>query len=181
MNSPLNRTKNCSPPTYQDKLADLIRVEKPSIVVETGLHLGFGAEYILKALDDNGKGHLYSIDPMDDSHHTNGCKPQNQRYFDNPIIHPRFTLIQKLSQDALEPLFNEVGHFDIFVHDSDHEEECQTFEYEAALKFVRSGGIIASDDIAWGIPPHRAWDRFLERNNLGKGTVIGNCQYIRKP
>lgn len=180
MNSPLGRLKDCDPPTYQDRLADLIRTIRPNIVVETGLCLGFGAEYILRALDDCGKGHLYSIDPMDFNHLSNGCIPRPDEYDANPIIHPRFTLIRKLSQDALEPLFDEVGPFDVFIHDSDHSAECQSFEYEAAWRMVRPGGIIVSDDIAWGNPPHQTWDKFLAWHNL-KATIIGNAQFAVHP
>ena len=44
MNSPLGRLQLSTPPTYQDKLADLIRQEKPNIVVETGVWEGLSAE-----------------------------------------------------------------------------------------------------------------------------------------
>jgi predicted O-methyltransferase YrrM len=131
-------------------------------------------------LDDCGKGHLYSIDPMDVSHCTNGCVPKPELYDANPIVHPRFTLIRKLSQDALYPLFDEVGPFDIFIHDSDHSEECQTYEFEAAWVMVKTGGIIVSDDCFWGQPPHLAWDKFLTRHGVKERTVMGNAQWIRK-
>ena len=181
MNSPLGRIKNCAPPTYQDKLADLIRSEKPLVVVETGVDRGFGTEHILAALDDTGQGHLYSIDPMDKNHLTNGCGPFPDFYDQHPIVHPRFTLIRKLSKDALRPLFGRVGFFDLFIHDSDHSFECQAYEYEAAWGMVRSGGIIASDDIAWGIPPHRAWDQFKERHGITDAVIAGTMQYFKRP
>jgi len=182
MKSPLGRLESAVGPTYQDKLAALIIQEKPNIVVETGLWNGFGAEYILQALDANDKGHLYSIDPMDPEHESNGCKGRPDLYLNNPIDHPRFTFIRKYSHEALGPLFDEVGPFDVFIHDSDHSSACQEFEFEAAWKFVRSGGIIASDDVVWGIPPHRAWWKFLARHGLGSnGNVIGTAQWIRKP
>lgn len=171
MKSPLGRLDVQVPAHYQDRLAALIRQEKPRIVVETGLETGFGAEHILKALDDNGYGHLWSIDPA-----------LHPEYVRVPLVHPRFTFIQKRSQEALEPLFKEVGLFDLFVHDSDHSYECQSWEFETAWRMVRPGGIIASDDVAWGIPPHRAWWHFLERHGLGSnGNIIGNAQWIRKP
>lgn len=171
MISPLGRLNSITGPHYQDRLAALIRQEKPGIVVETGLETGFGAEFILKALDDNGHGRLWSIDPA--------LHPDFVRV---PLIHPRFTFIQKRSQDALEPLYKEVGPFDVFVHDSDHSYEVQSWEFEAAWKMVRPGGIIASDDVYWEIPPHHAWEKFLARHDmLGKATIIGNAQFIRRP
>lgn len=182
MISPLGRITTDVQPHYQDKLADLIRQEKPRIVVETGLLDGFGAEYILKALDDNGHGHLYSIDPLDPAHISNGF-PGDLAYLSHPIVHPRFTFMRLYSQVGLPKLFEEVGSFDVFVHDSDHSEECQTFEYEAAWKYVRPGGIIASDDVAWGQPPHRAWWKFRERHGIPDSSdiVIGNARYFRHP
>lgn len=171
MNSPLGRLKGCPPPHYQDRLANVIRHHKFKVIVETGLETGFGAEHILKALDDNGEGRLYSIDPY-----------PHKKFTDDPIIHPRFNFIQKRSQDALEDLFTEVGPFDLFVHDSDHSYGCQTFEYECAWRMVRSGGGIASDDVYWEIPPHHAWEGFLKRHGMfGHAMIIGNAQWIIKP
>lgn len=183
MTSPLGRLTPVVPPHYQDKFAEVIRREKPNIVVETGVWEGLSAEYILKALDDNGKGHLYSIDPMDATQEFNGTRGNPALFVNNPIVHPRFTLIRKYSQVALEPLFEEIGPFDVFLHDSDHAEAVQTFEYEAAWRYVRSGGIIASDDVAWGMPPHRAWWKFRARHGVpdSADVVIGNARYFRKP
>lgn len=179
MNSPFGRLKNCDPPTYQDKLGDLIRVEKPKLVVETGFLLGFGSEHILKALDDNGAGHLYSIDPLDPKHHTNGCITDPSLYDANPLVHPRFTLIRQLSVVALGPLFYERGPFDMFIHDSDHSELCQKFEYQAAWAMVKPGGIIVSDDCFWGDPPHMSWTKFIEKHMV-EATVMGNSQWVRR-
>lgn len=173
MKSPLGRLDVAIGPHYQDRLSVIIRQEKPRVVVETGVETGFGAEYILQALDANGMGKLYSIDPAGFNYPTGVSAP--------PILHPRFTLIQKRSQDALQPLFEKVGPFDFFIHDSDHSFECQTYEYNAAWDMVRPGGIIASDDPFWGMPPHRAWDNFLIKHGITQRNIAGNAQWIRKP
>ena len=154
-------------PHYQDRLANVIRQEKPAVVIETGLYKGVGAEYILKALDDNNRGQLISIDP---SPHAD--------YWSSEITHPRFRHIPEKSQDAL-PLLRETPDF--FIHDSDHSYECQSFEYEWAWAHVPTGGIIASDDPFWGIPPHLAWDHFLARHGVTQRNICGNAQWIRKP
>lgn len=181
MKSPLGRYDPCPKPDYQDALADLIRKEKPRVVVETGLWDGFGAEFILGALDENGKGHLYSIDPMDPNHNSNGMFGNPDQYFAHPIVHERFTFIREYSEKALEPLFNNVGPFDMFIHDSDHSYEVQTFEYESAWRMVRSGGIIVTDDPTWGIPPHRAWWKFMGRHCVTSDYQIGTARFFRKP
>lgn len=183
MKSPLGRFDYSLAPHYQDKLADLIRAEKPNIVVETGVWEGLSTEFILKALDDNGRGKLYSIDPMDPNHITNGAAGPRPDYDGNPIVHPRFTLIRQKSTESMTDLFWETGPWDFFLHDSDHSEFCQTAEYEMAWQYVRSGGIIASDDIFWGSPPHMAWSKFLIRHDvpLNAVYVMGNAQWMRKP
>lgn len=171
MKSPFGRLEVAVSPHYQDKLAEVIRREKPGIVIETGLETGFGAEYILQALDANGYGHLWSIDPQ-----------PHAKFTANPIVHPRFTFIQKRSQDALIPLWGEIGPFDFFIHDSDHGPECQAYEYETAWACVRHGGIIATDDPFWGTPPHMTWSKFLVGHGIQiKDVVIaGNAQYFRR-
>lgn len=173
-------------PHYQEKLGDLIRAEKPLVVVETGVWEGLGSEYILKALDDNGAGHLYSVDPMDPKHVTNGLASEEvakhaQFYQQHPIEHPRFTLVMAKSQDALGIIFQVTGPWGMFVHDSDHSAMCQEFEYEFAWKAVRSGGIIVSDDPFWGTPPHMTWDKFLVKHGITERHTMGNAQWIRKP
>ena len=40
----------------------MVRIKKPSIIVETGVGRGVTTFYILKALEKNNKGQLYSID-----------------------------------------------------------------------------------------------------------------------
>jgi predicted O-methyltransferase YrrM len=181
MKSPMGRITLDVPPHYQDKLAALIRSERPGVVVETGTWDGLGAEFILQALDDNQWGRLFSIDPMDPKHESNGVMGRPDMWEKHPIVHPRFTQIRKYSHDALEPLFAEVGSFDMFIHDSDHSYQVQTFEYESAWRMVRPGGIIVSDDCFWGTPPHHAWDKFLERHGVTRRTIIGNAQWIRRP
>ena len=167
MKSPLGRLDVEAPPWYQDKLADLIRVEKPALVVETGLCTGFGAEYILQALDDNGNGCLYSIDPWPD-----------KLFIENPIVHPRFAFIQQKSQEFLRGGECYIFFPDMFIHDSDHSKECQEFEYAWAWENVRPGGIIASDDTTWG--NHGAWERFLAQHNITEQHEIGNARWIRR-
>jgi predicted O-methyltransferase YrrM len=166
------------PSHYQPELADLIKRERPAIMIETGVESGYSTEHFLTAMDAVGVGHLFSCDPAPSGF-----------YVAYPIVHPRFTFIQKASQEALDEIFKATGRVDLFLHDSDHSWECQTFEYEWAWQHVRAGGIIASDDTGWGylIPgfgavAHHAWDQFLDRHGLtGKDTAINNARWVRKP
>ena len=145
---------------WQNGVSDLIRQVKPKLIVETGVSEGVSTQKFLQALDDNGEGQLISIDPS----------PAYQ------IAHPRWTLIRDLSVNVLAKLYHEHGPFDMFVHDSDHGAECQTFEYETALRFVAPSGYILSDDITWG--NHNAWPAFLARHNLA-GDKIGHAGVVK--
>jgi len=166
------------PDHYQGLLADVIRRERPSIMIETGVESGYSSEHFIAAMDANKSGHLFSCDPAPSGF-----------YVAYPIVHPRFTFIQKASYVALDEIFAKTGRVDFFVHDSDHSFACQTWEYEWAWKHVSPGGIIASDDVGWsdmpdGQPktPHRAWENFLARWGLtGKSVKINNAEWVRKP
>lgn len=151
MKSPLGRFDLPYEHHYGAQLAIIIKQEKPKIVVETGLQGGYSTEHILSALDTLGDGHCYSIDIIPE-------------VGNSPLIHPRFTHIKGRSQDELKPLYERVGPFDFFIHDSDHEYDCMTFELESAWEYVRDGGIIAGDDLTWGT--HGAWAKFLDRHGI---------------
>ena len=176
-NSPMKRMLD-HPDHYQGLLADIIRRERPGVMIETGIESGYSTEHFLTAMDVINEGHLFS------------CDPSPSGFYDAyPIVHPRFTFIRKRSWEALEEIFSTTGRVDIFLHDSDHSWECQTFEFEWAWAHVRSGGIIASDDTGWGylIPgmgavAHHAWEQFLERHgHAGKDNVINNARWVRRP
>jgi predicted O-methyltransferase YrrM len=176
-NSPLGRMMD-HPDHGQSLVGDIIRREKPNVMIETGVESGYSSEHYLTAMDAAGTGHLFSCDPAPSGFYTA-----------NPIVHPRFTLILAKSQDALDGIVKVSGPIDLFLHDSDHSWECQTWEYEYAWQHVRSGGVIASDDCGWGvIAPgtgniaHNAWSQFLSRHGLsGKDTPINNMRWVRRP
>lgn len=173
-NSPLGRMKDHAD-HFQGLLGDLIRVERPDVMIETGVESGYSSEHYLAAMDDNGRGRLYSCDPAPTGF-----------YLAYPIKHPRFVFIQKTSYVALDEIFAKEKKCDFFIHDSDHSYACQTWEYEWAWKNVRPGGIIASDDVGWSDTtpdnPHHAWDQFLERHGLtGADVKINNACWVRKP
>jgi predicted O-methyltransferase YrrM len=177
-NSPLKRMLD-HPDHYQSLLADIIRREKPAVMIETGVESGYSSEHFLVAMDEVKKGHLYS------------CDPAPSGFYDAwPIKHPRFTFIRERSYEALDKIFAKTGPIDIFLHDSDHGYGCQAWEYEWAWAHVRPGGIIASDDVGWGEPPregmpsvaHHAWDNFCARHLVTPLRVkLNNAEMFRKP
>lgn len=105
------------------------RLLQPQIVVETGVSAGMSSVFILKALDDEGKGALYSID-----------LPWEEYYASSPEIQRKamplhaeqvgFAIPQNLrerwvvrlggSSEILPVLLRELGKVNIFLHDSEH-------------------------------------------------------------
>jgi len=164
-----------APNHYQDHLREILLGEcrdggSPRIIVETGVSWGISSDRILATLDEigiPGHGLLYSIDP-------------GPAYGVFETSHPRWSKLKQLSITALPFVYEHTGPWDVFLHDSDHEVWCQTFEYEVAWNFVRGGGLIMSDDITWGTPPHRAWEVFCSRHGMTY-SMKGHCGIARKP
>lgn len=144
---------------FQKKVHDLILLVKPNIVVETGIGVdGISSAWILLALDKIGQGHLCSIESINAQ----------------PFQHPRWTFIKAESVDGLPKAGIQFGAWDIFIHDSDHEVWCETYEYEFGHAMLRQGGYLLSDDCMWGCPPHLAWIKTIRRHRLSH-----ECEHLK--
>lgn len=71
-------------------------------------------------------------------------------------LRDRWTLHEGASQDMLEPLLEELGSIDMFMHDSEHSHTCMTFEFHAAWPAINQDGVLIADDVDW----NSAWDEF---------------------
>lgn len=151
---------------YGPLLYALVRCVRPSAVVETGVASGTSSAYILKALEDEGEGKLYSIDlPQGDQQDPEYATAQwNRRGAFGPTLIPTklktgYAVPEKLKShwqlilgDAateLPKLLKQLGTIDIFFHDSKHSYEHMMFEFQIAYPHLRSGGYVLSDDVAW--------------------------------
>jgi len=148
---------------FQKELGDFIAFHNLAKVVETGT--GVTSIYILKSFDDNNiDGKLFSID--------------KGQWYPHEIIHPKFQQIVDKSIPSLLNLYLEIGEFDFFLHDGEHEVKVQEYEYEFAYQCLKPGGYIASDDICWG--NNTCWPDFLKRHNL-KDEIMGAIRITQKP
>jgi len=129
-------------PNSRNFLYFLCRILKPKIVIETGVAYGFSSIYILKALERNNSGKLYSIDSI--------FRPwQSEKMIGSVIpekLRNRWNLILGSSHEKLQPLFDRLDDVDIFIHDSLHSYKNMIFEFECATNNLKHGMII-SDDI----------------------------------
>jgi hypothetical protein len=96
----------------------IVRALRPERVVETGTHDGLGSTAILTALERNGSGELISIDPQPG---TGWLVPERLRH--------RWRPIRDTSYEAMPSL----GSIDLFIHDSLHTPEVETWELETAV------------------------------------------------
>jgi predicted O-methyltransferase YrrM len=126
-----------------------IRALKPAIMVETGVASGSSTAYILKAMELNKSGLLYSIDlPNADP---GALVPENKEtgWIVPSELRHRWKLILGRSQEQLPPLLRELQKIDAFLHDSEHTYEVMMFEYETVWPHLRDRGVLLSDDIHW--------------------------------
>ncbi|MEC9293858.1 MAG: class I SAM-dependent methyltransferase [Chloroflexota bacterium] len=122
----------------------LIKIFKPDVVVETGVGAGVSSWTILHALEENGTGKLISIDlPTPNTQ----LLPEVGYLVPTELRH-RWDLRMGSSQELLPKVLNELGTIDIFHHDSRHSYSNQLREYESAWPFIKSGGILVSDDVS---------------------------------
>ncbi len=154
-----------APNRFHIELYHLVYDAKPMVTVETGYNLGKSAMQILAALDNLEQGIVYSIELV---------HPQT-------IFHPRLHFKEGLSTAWMPEVFMETGAWDFFLHDSDHEVGCTTFEYELAYRLLKPGGIIMSDDLGWGVPPHYSWQKCMARHGITDFIVDGGAGHYFKP
>ena len=116
---------------------------QPKIVVETGVARGATTAIILKALNENGIGHLHSVDLPALSwaykKHIGELVPQD--------LQSCWSLSLGPTSYVLSNLFRDLDMIDIFIHDSAHSYHPQKMDYELALAYLSPGGILISDDV----------------------------------
>lgn len=144
---------------------------RPKVVIETGVAHGVTSRIVLEALSQNDFGHLWSIDlpfPFDHRLHaetgmavTDACRP-------------RWSYLEGSSRQRLPPLVAEVGHVDMFIHDSLHTAKNTMFEMEQAASAMAVGGVMLVDDI----DSHMGFATFAGRHS-GYETIICPSAYGR--
>jgi predicted O-methyltransferase YrrM len=167
------------------KLYNFLREERPQKVVETGVCNGFSTAVILKALEENGKGKLYSIDLPDDgaerSEHWedkgNWVIPPNKEpgWIIEGDLRKRWKLIKGDSNVELPSLLSDLESIDLFIHDSEHSYQTMMLEYCLSWKFLDKNGCLISDDIF----ANDAFDDFAE-NQRSEKKMIGSLGLLRK-
>jgi predicted O-methyltransferase YrrM len=155
--------KELGGPAYLELCYALVRIVKPSTVIETGVGYGFSSAAILQALRDNGGGQLHSIDlpafrPGTQAH-TGAAVPAALRQSWDLRLGP--------DRRLLPPLLEEFGHIDVFFYDSDKLYDGMLRSWSRAWPKLRSGGLLIADDVHL----HSALFDFAAAHNLAPRIV----------
>jgi len=137
----------------------VIRVLKPDIVIETGVASGISTLFILRALERNGKGRLYSIDLPNVEQASTLPEGFEPGWIVPEDLRRRLSLYIGDSRIVLPELLKRLGRIDMFLHDSLHTYDHMMYEYAEVWKYLRDGGVIASDDV----DANEAFKHFVER------------------
>jgi predicted O-methyltransferase YrrM len=153
----------------------LARIFKPEVVLETGVANGVSSSFILKALDQNSRGMLYSID----LHYREGVSVPIGKELGWIIpeeLRNRWLLVLGESTKVLPKLLKKLGTVDIFFHDSRHTYKTMIKKYSIVWPFLKDGGLLLSHDV-------KSNDAFLDfvNSTKTKPIVVGNLGIARKP
>ena len=119
------------------------RLLEPSVVVETGVAYGVSSAFILRALEQNGRGTLHSVDlpPL---------RRETDRFWGIAVpgeLRDRWNLYRGSSSRVLPRLLRETGQVDLFAHDSLHSHRNMRREFNTVWPYLRDGGVIVADDV----------------------------------
>jgi predicted O-methyltransferase YrrM len=121
----------------------MCRILEPTVVVETGVAYGVSSAFVLKALEENGRGVLHSVDlpPL---------RPEYERFWAAAVdgaLKDRWVVHRGASARILPRLLEELETVDLFVHDSLHTYRNMRREFETIWPYLRVGGALVADDI----------------------------------
>jgi len=147
-------------------LYHLVRTLRPEHVVEVGTYFAAGSEVLARALWENGRGILHTIDPFGPIRGPALIGRWNESLQHHVRFYPwtSMELFQRLSEQQTL--------LDLAFIDGNHDFEFALFDLQSAARFMRPGGVVVMDD-ANQSGPFWAAKVFLEQNP--GWTEIGDC------
>ncbi len=142
----------------------IVRAQRPSTIVETGVRPGYSTAWILAALDANGSGELTSLGPGPTAGRSAGVHEVAVGQFVPPPLRSRWTLALGNTEERLREILARSGTVDLFFYDNGPVATRARFELHAAWERLSPRGILLSHHIdaspAWpafcrslGLPP----------------------------
>jgi predicted O-methyltransferase YrrM len=121
----------------------MCRLLEPDMVVETGVAYGVSSAFVLRALEENGRGVLHSVDLPPLRHEYEGF----WGIAVDGALRSRWRLHRGASGRVLPRLLEEVETVDLFVHDSLHTYRNMRREFKVVWPRLRAGGVLVADDV----------------------------------
>jgi hypothetical protein len=111
--------------------------------METGVAYGVSSAFVLRALQENGRGMLHSVDlpPL---------RREYGRFWGMAVdssLRSNWKLHRGASGRVLPWLLEEMGVVNLFVHDSLHTYRNMRREFEIVWPRLRAGGVLIADDV----------------------------------
>ncbi len=117
----------------------LVRAARPRTVLETGVANGHSSFLVLQAMLANGCGRLHSVDIASD---VGGLlRPREKERWQLHLLDP-----SRLKK-SFRALLDVLPEMDLFLHDSDHTYQWQSYELHAVSGRLAKKAIIAADDV----------------------------------
>ena len=117
-------------------LYSLVRLLRPTVVLETGVANGHSSALILNALRENGCGDLHSVDVSDN---VGGLVMDKRQWHLHILDSSRL-------KKSFASIVGQLPPIDLMIHDSDHSYRWMKYELETALPRMSPRGILACDD-----------------------------------
>jgi hypothetical protein len=121
----------------------IVRILRPNLILETGVHDGLSSTLILRAMSRNERGCLVSID-LPDLDLPMGVSGPGWLISDE--LKSRWRLCLGDSHVLLPTLARKHAPIDIFIHDSVHTADFQAFEYRTVRPYLAPRGLLLGDD-----------------------------------
>jgi predicted O-methyltransferase YrrM len=147
----------------------LCRSIKPQVAVEIGSARGKSACFVGTALKENGKGHLYAIDPHTqtkwndfESVDTYNVMSAN---LDRLGLQSVVSIVRKTSLEALTDWQQKI---DLIFIDGDHSYEGVRADWEGFRPFISEFGLVVFHDTLWELRPDPKW----ARSDMGVPKIV---------
>jgi len=120
----------------------IMRLMEPTVILETGVANGESTFFILNAIQQNGRGQLYSTDISDDV----GALLEDKEKTNWSLEVLNVSSLSR-RKESFRNAIDRIPAIDFFIHDSDHSYWWSRFEYESVYPKMTSDSIMASDDV----------------------------------
>jgi predicted O-methyltransferase YrrM len=140
----------------------LVRAQRPSVVLETGVGPGYSTAWILAALEDNHRGELTSLGPGPTAGRSIGVNDVALGQFVPPTLRARWTLALGNTEDRLRELLAGFGQIDVFLYDNGPIAARARFELLAAWERLSPQGVL----LAHHVDSNPAWAAFCRSQGV---------------